>query len=72
MIFDKIEEVIEICKPPPEIASFIPGPDVIFYTKGKFPQRNIFKCQEFSEKEQNEIRSLKAKIKSNSLMIPNE
>jgi hypothetical protein len=63
---------IENSEVPPEIENYFPPTDVLYHVKGKHPQRNIFKLQEFTSVEVEKIRRLKEEIKKEKLKIPDE
>jgi hypothetical protein len=67
-----IEYIIKSCQAPPELDSYYPPWDVVFHNKGKNPQRNIFKFQEFNEVESEKIKRLKSEIQKNKLEIPQD
>ena len=67
---DDLSLIISSCRPPPEVQFYFPPADVIFHTKGKLPQRNIFQFQPFSPRELEKIKRLKLEILKSKLKLP--
>lgn len=65
-----IVDVKKICKPPSDIKKFEPPHEVVFFTKGKTPHRNIFYFQKFSERELEKLKRLKEEIAKNKFNLP--
>ena len=70
MDITNLDVIREECKVPMGILQYDPSQEVLFYTKGKTPQRNIFKCQTFSDREIEKIRRLKIEIKKSKIIVP--
>ena len=72
MAYISIKDVKKICRPPSEIKNFEPPYEILFFTKGKVPHRNIFYFQKFNERELEKLKRLKEEIAKNKFEIPPE